>query len=103
MSADAGADHRAMLALQATVKDLSARLVMLESRVHTCEDALETARAVLESAGPSPKSSLDDPNMPSEADKIAMRERLRARTLEGIKANKTDPTRAGRTFRRDIS
>ena len=92
MSADAGADIRAMLTLQATVKALGAALVMLESRV----DALE-------SAGPSPKSSLDDPNMPSEADKIAMRERLRARTLEGIKANKTDPTRAGRTFRRDIS
>ena len=89
---DAGQDIRDMAALQARVSDCLARLVILESRV----DALE-------SAGPSPKSSLDDPNMPSEADKIAMRERLRARTLEGIKANKTDPTRAGRTFRRDIS
>ena len=35
MSADAGADHRAMLALQARVSDLSARLVMLETRVDT--------------------------------------------------------------------
>lgn len=33
MSADAGADHRTMLALQATVKDLSARLVQLEAKV----------------------------------------------------------------------
>lgn len=37
MTADAGADGRAMTSLQATVKDLGARLV-----------ALETARAVLE-------------------------------------------------------
>ena len=33
MSADAGADGRAMETLQATVKDLSARLVHLEAKV----------------------------------------------------------------------
>lgn len=39
MTADAGADQRTMEALQAKVKDLSARLVALEVRV----DALEVS------------------------------------------------------------
>ena len=93
MSADQGQDIRDMAALQAKVAGLSAALVMLESRV----DAMESKGA---NATPSPEAV--DPGMP-EADLLAMRERLRVRTLEGIKANKTDPTRAGRTFRRDIS
>ena len=44
MSADAGADQRAMAALQATVKDLSARLVQLEVKVaRLSEPALDRA------------------------------------------------------------
>lgn len=82
MTADTGADHRAMLALQATVKDLSARLVALE----TARDALE------ESTGPSPVRKCEDanfqnPDMPSEADRAAMVKRLRDKTNQAARDN----------------
>lgn len=86
-AADTGADQRAMEALQAKVADLSARLVALEA------DAVENPEP--------PVVEPVDPDMPSEADRVAMRERLRARTLAGIEANKKDSTRAGRTYRRE--
>ncbi len=46
MSADAGKDGRDMLALQAKVKDLSARLAMAETRL----DALETPESAVDRA-----------------------------------------------------
>ena len=91
MSADAGQDGRDMLALVAVVKDVSARLVMAEARL----DAFENPEA-----GPSPEVDRDQYRL-SGAERDAMRERLRAGTLEGIEANKTDPNRVGRTYRRE--
>lgn len=100
MTADAGADGRAMLALQATVKDLGARLVQLE-----------TARAVLESAGPSPEESKvnalfnPDQGQLSEADRAAMRKRLMDRTIAAARANAEKHRRlaADREAGKDIS
>ena len=89
-AADHGETDRAMLTLQAKLSEVVASQARLEARVVALE----------ESAGPSPEV---DPAMPSRAERDAMRERLRARTLAGIEANKADPTRAGRTFRRDVS
>ncbi len=72
-----------------TLKD---RLILVESRL----DALENPEAQ-----PSPEVTPVDPDIPSEADRIAMRESLRAGTLKGIEANKTDRNRAGGPITRD--
>lgn len=73
-----------------TLKD---RLILVESRL----DALENPEAQ-----PSPEvPECTDPDIPSEADRIAMRESLRAGTLKGIEANKTDRNRAGGPITRE--
>lgn len=88
-AADAGADQRAMATLQAKVTGLAAAQVRLEARV----DALENPE-------PPVVEPVDPCKMP-EADRLAMRRRLRAGTLAGIEANKKDRYRAGRTFQRE--
>ena len=99
-AADHGETDRAILTLQATVKDLSARLVQLEARV----DALGLRVVALESAGPSSESAWqypDDGCTMTEQEKVAMRERLRKRQAEGMEAHRKDPGYAARTFRRE--
>ena len=97
-----------MLALQARVSETLAQLartdaeiVKLKGQVSALSGrviALESGPA--ETPEPSPAGLPVDPDMPSEADRIAMRERLRAGTAAGIEANKKDRNRAGRTYRR---
>lgn len=86
MSTGESAARRTVASLQVRVAGLAGAQARMEARL----DALENPEAQ-----PSPEVPPDDTGMPSEAERIAMRERLRVRALEGIEANKTDRNRAG--------
>lgn len=91
-------------ALQAGVSDALAQLARADAAMVKLQGMVKTLGGrvlALESTQPKPKpeiSDCTDPNRPSEADREAMRKRLKARTLEGIAANKLDRDRAGRTY-----
>ena len=112
-AADHGETDRAMSTLQARVSEAlaqvarqDAEIVKLKGQVAALSGRvadLETkvARDTLEHGPAQPEALVDPADTLSEVDKVAMRERLRAASLAGIKANKLDRYRAGRTYRRD--
>ena len=97
MSADAGADQRAMLALQARMDRADAEMVKVQGMLK----ALGGRVLALESAQPSPSKYLHDPCKMPEQERLAMVEKLRAKTQAGLEANKSDRYRAGRTYRKE--
>ena len=109
MSAESDGDARTAAMIQALQKrmdraaaevvKLHAMVKALGGRVHT----LEVARDALEDGPAQAVALTHDPNMPSQAERDAIRKRLRAATLAGIKANRTDRYRAGRTYRQESS
>ncbi len=99
MSADAGADHRAMVALQERADRQDAEIVKLQGQIA----ALGNRVVALETKSTKPKNLevMGDGCPMPEAERKAMVAKLRARTAAGIEANKKDRYRAGRTYRRE--
>ena len=82
----------------AEVVKLSGMLAAVTGRVHDLERAVPS-----ETPEPSPAVLPVDPSEPSETNKIAMRKRLRSRTVQGIEAHRKDPTYAAGPITRELS
>ncbi len=82
MSADAGADHRAMLALQERADRQDATVAKLQGRL----DALALRVAAIE-----PKPEPVDPSTPSENELKVIKEGLLVRQAEGMQKHRADP------------
>ena len=91
-----------MLALQARVSDALAQLARTDAELVKVQGMLKALGGrVLALENPEAGKNLGimiDHGRPSDAEIATMRKRLKVRALEGIEANKLDPSRAARTY-----